>query len=63
MGSTSQQLQLVDHTGDAQYRQSSGKVGSARFEPLFYHKSFDRFVPWEQREKVGAVEGVQESET
>lgn len=23
-----------------------------RFEPLFYHKSFDRFVPWEQREKT-----------
>lgn len=25
-----------------------------RFEPLFYHKSFDRFVPWEQREKTMA---------
>ena len=29
-------------------------IARPRFEPLFYHKSFDRFVPWEQREKVGA---------
>ncbi|CAE7498328.1 unnamed protein product [Symbiodinium natans] len=26
--------------------------GFYQFEPLFYHKSFDRFVPWEQREKT-----------
>ena len=32
-----------------------GNGPAIRFEPLFYHKSFDRFVPWEQREKACGV--------
>merc|ERR1712232_25873 len=31
--------------------ESSSLNGWDQFEPLFYHKSFDRFIPWEERHK------------
>merc|ERR1719401_82575 len=31
--------------------QASGLNGVYQFDPLFYHKSLDRFVPWEDRER------------
>eukprot|EP00414_Alexandrium_minutum_P003511 CAMPEP_0113821906 /NCGR_PEP_ID=MMETSP0328-20130328/1974_1 /TAXON_ID=39455 /ORGANISM="Alexandrium minutum" /LENGTH=218 /DNA_ID=CAMNT_0000789841 /DNA_START=5 /DNA_END=661 /DNA_ORIENTATION=+ /assembly_acc=CAM_ASM_000350 len=30
--------------------------GVYQFDPLFYHKSLDRFIPWEEREKVSVWE-------
>merc|ERR1712217_744161 len=32
--------------------QVSSLNGLYQFDPLFYHKTFDRFIPWEERDKV-----------